>query len=134
MKNLTIQREERFSEQELQDIRDELSYQFRKMNSYPLDADLDEVMLGVKDGLWVKQIHGPFLVEITQFVADIEAQAKRICEEVLDADTPEKLENCVKANKDLFIVNLIFNERTEGEPFNEGLRKFIFDEDARLKQ
>ena len=117
----------------IKEIRDELTYQFRRVNAYPLQSDLDEILKAVDESAWIKKIHGPFLSEIRDFVSQIDSQVTTLCQNVLEADNEAKLKKCVADHRQLMIINLILNERTDNQTFNQEVRQLIFDTDLRLR-
>ena len=63
---------EGFSKTQIADLRDELKYQLRNLNVRFYETEIDDILKGIDEGEWVKQLYGPFLDKVTEIMKAIE--------------------------------------------------------------
>lgn len=122
-----------FSDKELQAARTEIKYQFKRLNVKYLESEVNEIMHGIEEGNWLRKTNGPFLSMVDQILQNVNKEAEQLCKQYLEADNPMKLDQCMTVNRELLVVNLIINQRTEGQQFNEIMRNLVHQEENKQK-
>lgn len=134
LRTLAERNNETFSEKQLSELKEELIYQMKKLNVHALDSEVQDILSGINEGIWSRKVQGPFMKYIDEIWEEINTEASDLCTNYLEADTPEKLLYCSGKNRELLLANIILNEQTDSQIFNEYLRKLVYDEDAKLKK
>lgn len=125
---------ETYPEKQREELKEELRYQMKRLNVQALDSELDYILKGLDEGIWSRLSQGPFMKYLDEIWANINVEAEGLCQNYLEADNPEKLAHCSIKNRELLLANIIFNEETDNQSFNEYLRKLIFDEDTKFRK
>lgn len=134
LKDLSKGRNQTFTEEELKEAEDALKDELRRLNVKFYDSEIKEILLGVEEGIWLRKTNGPFLSIVDQILANINAEVEQLCRNYLEADTETKLKHCIIKNRELMVVNLLINEKTENQTFNEKLRRIVLEEDTKYKK